>query len=153
MTGYKDIGYYIIFDVKMDEKFTQKSRLVAIGHETEYVPKWDTYFSVVIRDSTRISLLYAALNGVDIMSCEIYNTYIEAQSGEKPWTVSGKEFVSLAGTPMRINRELYRIKSTGTYWHNALFTTLSNINFEPSRADSDIWLRMSTNSRRDMYRE
>ena len=28
-------------------------------------------------------------------------------------------------------------------WHKALSTTLSNMNFEPSRVDPDIWLRMS----------
>ena len=41
----------------------------------------------------------------------------------------------------------------GNSWNKALSTTLSNMNFEPSRADPDIWVRMSTNSRGEKYRE
>ena len=66
MPGYKEIGYHIIFNVKMDVHFTRKSRLVANGHETEYVPNWDTYSSVVSRDSVQLAFLYAALNDLDI---------------------------------------------------------------------------------------
>ena len=50
MPGYKEIGYHIIFVIKMDGKFTQKARLVANGPETEYLHKQDTYYSVVSRD-------------------------------------------------------------------------------------------------------
>ena len=67
--------------------------------------------------------------------------------------MSGKEFGSLDGTPMRINRALYGLKSAGNSWHKALYTTLSNMNFESGRADPDIWLKMSTNSRGEKYRE
>ena len=54
MPGYKEIGYHIIFNIKMNGKFTQKSRLVENGHGTEYAPKQDTYSSMVSRDSVRI---------------------------------------------------------------------------------------------------
>ena len=43
MPGYKEIDYNIIFNIKMDVKFTKTARLVSNGHETEYVPRWDTY--------------------------------------------------------------------------------------------------------------
>ena len=32
--GYKYCGTHIIFDIKMDGKFTRKARLVADGHKT-----------------------------------------------------------------------------------------------------------------------
>ena len=123
MPGYKEIGYHIIFDVKMYGKFTQKARLVANGNETEYLPKWDTYSSVVSRDSVHIELLYAAFNDLDIFSCGISNAYIEAPCGQKPWTMSGNEFISLARTTMQINRALYGLKSAGNLWPYALSTT------------------------------
>ena len=94
--GYKEIGYHFIFNIKMDVNFTVKSRLVASGHETEYLPKWDTYSSVVSQDSVRIVLLYTALNDLDIFSCNIYNSYLWSPCGDKLWTVSGKEFGSLS---------------------------------------------------------
>ena len=90
---------------------------------------------------------------MDILSSEIANAYLEAPCGDKPWTVSGKEFGSLAGTPIRTNPVFYGIKSAVNSWHKALSTTLSNVNFEPSREDPDNWLRMPTNSRGENYRE
>ena len=45
--GCKEISYHVIFDINMDEQFTRKERLVANGYETEYIPKWDTYSSMV----------------------------------------------------------------------------------------------------------
>ena len=103
MPGYREIGYITIFDIKMDGKFRQKERLLVNGHEAEYLHKWDTYYSLVSRDSVQIALLYAAFNDLDILSCKISNTYLEAPCGEKLWTVAGKDFGSLAGTPMQIN--------------------------------------------------
>ena len=153
MPGYKEIWYYIIFDIKMDVNFTRKSILLVNGHETDYVHKWDTYSLVVSWDSVRISFLYAALNGLDILSCDISNAYLEVPCGEKLWTVAGKEFGILYGTPMQINRALYGLKSACNSWHKALSTNLSNITFEPSKADPYIWLRLSTNSRGEKYQE
>ena len=43
MTGNKEIGYHIIFNIKTDGKFSRKARLVSNGNENEYIPKWDTY--------------------------------------------------------------------------------------------------------------
>ena len=103
MPEYKEIGYHIIFDIKMDGKFIRKARLVVKFHETEYVTKWDTYSLVVSQDSLRITLLYAALNELDILTCDIFNAYLEASCGEKLWNVAGKEFSSLDGTPVKIH--------------------------------------------------
>ena len=91
----------------------------------------------------RIAFLYVALNDLDILSCGISTAYLEALCGEKLWIVARKEFGSLTGTPMKINRAFYGLKSVDNSWHKALSTTLSNMNFEPSRVDPDIWLRMS----------
>ena len=103
MPRYKEIGYHIIFDINRDKYFTRKSRLVSNGHKTEYLPKWDTYSSVVSRDLVQIAFLYAALNNLDVYLCDISNTYLEAPCGDKQWTVIGKEFLSLDGTPMQVN--------------------------------------------------
>ena len=81
------------------------------------------------------------------------NAYLEALYGEKLWTVLGNEFGSFSGTPMRINRALYGLKYSGNSWHKVLSTTLSNINFEPNRADPDISLRVSTNSMGEKYQK
>ena len=73
--GFQEIGCHIVFDVKMD--FTRKARFVAGGHTTE-APSSITYSSAVSRESVRIGFLIAALNGVDIMSCNLENAYLNA---------------------------------------------------------------------------
>ena len=70
LVGYQEIKCHIIWDVKLGENFRRKARLVAGGHVTE-TPSSITYSSVVSRDSVRIALTIAALNGLDILACDI----------------------------------------------------------------------------------
>ena len=57
-----------------------------------------TYSSVVSRDSVRIALTIAALNGLKVMACDIQNEYLTADCWEKIWMIGGPEFGSEAGT-------------------------------------------------------
>ena len=75
--GYQEIKCHLIFDIKMQENFRQKARFIAGGHMTE-IPTKLTYASVVLRDSVRIALTIAALNGLEILLCDIQNTYLAA---------------------------------------------------------------------------
>ena len=68
--GYTHIDCHMIFDVKLGGNYRRKARLVAGGHKTG-APSSITYASVVSRDSVRICLLLAALNGLDVLACDI----------------------------------------------------------------------------------
>jgi hypothetical protein len=92
--SYQEIDCHMIFDIKMD--LTRKARFVAGVHMTE-TPTSITYSSVVSRDSVRIAFLIAALNDLDIMACDISNTYLNAPCKEKIWFVAGPEFGSRQG--------------------------------------------------------
>ena len=50
LPGYQYVDCHIIFDIKMEENFRRKARMVAGGHETT-TPSSLTYSSVVSRDS------------------------------------------------------------------------------------------------------
>ena len=65
----------ILFDIKMDEKFTRKARFLADGHTTS-PPSSITSSSVVSRESVRIEFLIASLNDLDIFSWDIGNAYL-----------------------------------------------------------------------------
>ena len=65
------------------------------------------------KESVRIAFILASLNDLDIFEYYIGNTYINEEPREKPWTESGKEFVTEKGMLMIISRALYRIKSSG----------------------------------------
>jgi hypothetical protein len=71
--------------------FTHKARFCAsAGHMTE-APALETYSSVVPCDSVRLGFLIAALNGMDIMSFNLENAYLNAPCGKKNWFEGGIE--------------------------------------------------------------
>ena len=138
--GYQKIKCHMIFDVKMGENFRRKARLVAGGHTTE-APASITYFSVVSRDLVRIALMAAALNGLDILACDIQNAYLTAISREKIWTVAGPEFRAEEGSNMLVNMALYGLKSSGAAFRAKLAGVLHDIGYIPTKADPDVWIR------------
>ena len=134
----KDVEH-IPFDVKMGEIFRHDTRFVTVGHTTE-TPTSLTYSSVVSRDSVRIILLTAALNGLQVMACDIQNAYLTANCREKIWTYAGPEFGSERGQPMIIRKAIYGLKSSGAAFRAHLAETLHGIGFKPTKADPDVWI-------------
>ena len=148
--GYQQIKCHMIFDVKMGENFSPKARFVAGGHTTE-APMSLTYSSVVSRDSVRIILLIAALNGLQLMACDIQNAYLTANYHEKIWTYAGPEFGSERGQPMIIRKALYSLKSSGAAFRAHLSETLHGIGFKPTEADPDVWIHPAVKPGRTEY--
>ena len=140
LRGHQEIKCHIIFDIKMD--FTRKARFVAGGHMTE-TPNSLTYSSVVSRESVKLAFLIAALNGLDIMSCDIGNAYLNAACREKIWFVAGPECgAEICGTPCKLVRALYGLKSSGAAWR-ALFSAFitNSLDFQPTKIDADVYMR------------
>ena len=135
--GYNFITTHMIFDIKMDGKFTRKARLVADGHKTK-APSSITYSSVVSRDSVRIAFMIASLNDLQVFACDIGNAYLNAPCREKLWTIAGKEFGSEAGGIMLISRALYGLKSSGAAWRAKLAEKLRNMCYSHTEADHDV---------------
>ena len=102
----------MIFDVKMENNFRSKARLMAGGHMTE-APNVQTYTSVVSRETTCIALTYAALNNLEVKEADIQYTYLSAPCEEKICTKLGPEFRPDEGKFTIISRALYGLKSAG----------------------------------------
>lgn len=136
--GYQFIKCHFIFDVKMDG--TRKARYVAGGHMTE-TPSSVTYSSVISRDSIRILLVIAALNGLDVSSCDIQNAYINAKPREKVYFRAGKEFGDKRGRLIVIVRALYGLKSSGAAFRARLSQELREMGYKPSLADPDVYMK------------
>jgi hypothetical protein len=66
--GWTKARGHIIWDLKMD--FTRKARWVLGGHKLP-TPEGSTYAGVVSRESVRIALTYAALNGLEVCASDI----------------------------------------------------------------------------------
>ena len=150
--GNQQIKCHMIFDVKMGENFRCKARFVAGGHTTETHTSL-TYSSVVSRDSVRIILLIAALNGLQVMACDIQNTYLTTNCHKKIWTYAGPEFGSERRQPMIIKKAFYGLKSSGTAFRAHLVETLHDIGFKPTKADPNVWIHLAVNPDGSEYYE
>lgn len=138
MVRFQEIGCHLVFDVKMD--FTRKARFMAGGHTTD-APSTVTYSSVVSRDSIRLGLLIGVLNGVDIMTCDLENAYLNAKCREKIWFEGGSECGEDQGKVLVLVRALYGLKSASSSWRSTLSGTLRDLGFVATKADPDVYLR------------
>ena len=137
--GWTKSSGHIIFDVKMD--FTRKARWVKDGHKTS-APEDSTYASVVSRESVRIALTYAALNGILVMAADIKNAYLQAPSSEKHYIICGAEFgLENVGKVGLIRRALYGGKSSGADFWKHLRSCMEHLRFKPCHGDGDVWMR------------
>jgi len=136
--GYTFIKCHMNFEVKMD--FTRKARFVTGGHMTD-PPVIMTYSSVVSRDSVRIGFILAALNDLELVAADIGNAHLQENTKEKIYAIAGPEFGEFQGRTMIIVRALYGLKSSGAAWHERFANTLYDMNFKPSYADPNVWMR------------
>jgi hypothetical protein len=138
--GFQRIKCHFVFDINMGENFRRKARLVANGNETE-TPASLAYSSVVSRDSVRIARLIASLNELDVLACDIQNAYLTANCREKFYIIEGPEFGLQEGSIMIIRKPLYGLKSSGAAFRAHLAETLYELNYLPTEADPDVWIR------------
>ena len=79
----------LIFDVRMT--LERKARWVKDGHKIP-IPEWLTFYGVVSKESVRIAIRYAALNGLPVFAADIQNAYLQAPASEKHYVICGPEF-------------------------------------------------------------
>lgn len=140
--GYIKASGHLVFDVKMD--FTRKARWVKDGHRTPD-PLTSGYAGVVSRESVRIALTYAALNGLDVWAADIQNAYLQAPSSEKHYVICGPEFgLENVGKVALIKRALYGGKVAGRDFWLHLRSCMEHLGFKSSLADPDVWYRPAT---------
>ena len=76
-----------------------------------------TYYSVVSRDSVHLDFLIDELHSLDIMVCDVGDSYLNAPCREKIWFAAGPDQrPEKMGKKMVRARDLYGIKSSGADW-------------------------------------
>jgi hypothetical protein len=99
------------------------------------------YSSVVSHESVQLAFLIAALNGIDIMSCDLENAYLNAPCHHKKiWFEGSLGCGKDKGKVLIVIRALYGLKSAGASWRSSLAEVLANIGFQSMKADPDIWI-------------
>ena len=140
--GWSKASGHLVFDVKMS--LERKSRWVLDGHLTADPTHISTFAGVVSRESVRIALTYAALNGIDVFAGDIRNAYLQAPSSQKDYIVCGPEFgLENVGRIALIRRALYGGKTAGRDFRNHLRSCMRHLGFHSCLADPDVWMRPS----------
>ncbi len=99
-------------------------------------------------------MTHAALLGLPVLGADICNAYLQAPSLEKHFIICGPEFgIENEGRIALIHRALYGGKVAGcNFWHH-LCDCMDQLGFTSSRADPDVWLRLSKRSTGEGYYE
>ena len=85
----------------------------------------------------------AALNGLDILACDIQNAYLTAKCRENIWTIAGPEFGSEEGSLIIVKMALYGLKSSGAAFRANLAGVIHDLLYVPSKAYPDVWIRLA----------
>jgi hypothetical protein len=152
LVGYTQITGHLVFDVKLGENFRRKARYCADGHKTGASASV-TYSTVVARDSVRILLLVAALNDLYVLGADVQNAFLTAPNKEKCWMVAGPEFGAEEGKTFLVVKALYGLKSASFSFRSYMAGKLSEMGFQSSLADPDVWLRAATKGDGEQYYE
>jgi hypothetical protein len=103
-----------------------------------------TYSTVVARDSVRLILLIAALNGLNVLGLDVQNAFITAPNKEKCWIRAGPEFGDNKDKCYIVARALHGLKSAGASFRSFMAQQLDDMDFKPCPADPDVWTTTST---------
>ena len=80
------------------------------------------------------------MNGLDIMSCDLENAYLNATNREKICFEGGIKCGEDKVKVLVVVRDLYGLKSAGSAWRAALAEELVQLGFKSTRADPDVWI-------------
>ena len=139
----------IIFDVKKED-LRRKSRLVAGGHVVNS-DMYQSYASVVQTRTVRLLETVAVNEGLDVVTGDIGNAFVQAFTTEKVWSRCGKEFDIKEGCAIRIRKALYGMATSARQWSLALGDVLKEMGFKASRADPDLWIKSSADGKSYEY--
>jgi hypothetical protein len=141
--GYTKSSGHMVFNAKMD--FTRKARWVKDGHKHPD-PESSSYAGVVLRQSVRIALIYAALNDLEVLAADIQNAYLQAPLSEKHYIICGPEFgLEHQGKRAIMMRALYGGKTAGRdFWLHLRNCMEKTLGFKSCPADPDVWMREQT---------
>ena len=112
-----------VYDVKHDGQ--HRVCMVAAGHLTE-VPIESIYSGVVSLRGIRLMIFLAELNQIEAWGTDISSAYltVNAFTKEKLFMKAGPEFGDQEGHILLVEKALYRLRTSGVWWHERLTNCL-----------------------------
>ena len=138
LKDYTYVNLIVCFTVKFDGR--RKVRIVANGSITEDLGH-DIYSGVISIDNVRLALFLAQLNNLEVVATDISGAFLYADCKENIYTVAPDNWGALGGKILKFAKSLYGLKSSSAAFAEHLAERLYAIGFEPSLADSDLWIK------------
>ncbi len=136
---YQKAPLKLIFDIKSDLRY--KARLVCQGFKVD--PRGlSTRATVVKNISVRLLDLVAAHTGLSVLTGDIGNAFVQAETKEKVYCVCGPEFGDRMGCIALIKKALYGLTTSAERYRKLFADFLRSLGFTPTRYDRDVWMRM-----------
>ncbi|MGH7974542.1 MAG: reverse transcriptase domain-containing protein [bacterium] len=133
----------LIFTVKKED-LRFKARLI-IGSHVVDASMHNSYASTVNPLSIRLLLTIAKANNLDVVTADIGNAFVHADSKEMVYSRAGPEIGQREGCIVIVMKALYGLVTSPRQWQNeCLADTLRSLGFIPTRADPDLWYKRST---------
>lgn len=130
---------HFVYEVKSDLR--HKARLVCNGSQVD--PRGlSTRATVVKTVSVRLLDLIASSQGLQVLTGDIGNAFIQAHTKEKIYTRCGSEFGEHAGAIAIIVRALYGLTTSAERFRTLFADYLRDMGFKPTRYDRDVWMRL-----------
>ena len=104
-------------------------------------PMETVYSGVVSLRNLRLAMFLAELNNTEYGE-QMFEMHIFKHL-QKICIVGGPEFEEIQGHVLVMYKALYGTRSGGACWHDKLFDILHQMDFKPSRADPDMWMKSS----------
>ena len=92
----------------------------------------------------RILLTVAALNELDVLGADVYSAFLTAPNKEKVWMIAGPEFGEDEGKTLLVVRAFYGLKSATLSFCSYMAEKLTDLGFQSTSADPDVWLRAAS---------
>lgn len=135
---YKKIQCHFVCACKHDGRC--KARLEVGGHLTD-TPIYSVCSSVVSLRGIRTLTFLGEHNDCKVWVTNIGNAYLESKTQEKVYVIGGAKFRDREGHCLIISKALYGLCSSGLRWSEHFTGVLRQMNFFPSQAERDIWMR------------
>jgi hypothetical protein len=97
--------------------------------------------------------MIAALNELEVLGADVQNAFLTAPNKEKVWMVAGPEFGADEGKTFLVVRALYGLKSASFSFRSYMAAKLTELGFQSTLADPDVWLRAASKGDGEQYYE
>ena len=134
----------MIFDIKLDTRFTQKERSVAYRQKVD-TPSYMTYTSILLRYGVRIVLMLASLNVLCVKCDEVQNAYLDTIPKERVWFWDGQEF-SIHKIKVFFSQEIVWFKGRGISLGIRSQKKIKYLGFNLYKYYKDLWMRKAVDT-------